>query len=76
MDSARTWLLGTIPLLLNRGAAGRHAHNALADGAGGRQTQSVSGAEWRSHFEGNLLGGVVMQQLGSLATALEVLRGL
>lgn len=70
---ARTWLLGTIPLLLNVALLGALL-TLLAP--------MVLVAGWRLAilalvaiaFSGNLLGGVVMQQLGPLASALEVLR--
>lgn len=70
---ARTWLLGTLPLLLNVALLG-----ALLT----LLSPMVLAAGWRLAilalvaiaFSGNLLGGLVMQQLGPLATALEVLR--
>ena len=70
---ARTWLLGTIPLLLNVALLGALL-TLLAP--------MVLVAGWRLAilalvaiaFSGNLLGGLVMQRLGPLATALEVLR--
>jgi hypothetical protein len=70
---ARTWLLGTIPLLLNVALLGALL-TLLAP--------MVLVAGWRLAilalvaiaFSGNLLGGPVMQQLGALASALEVLR--
>ncbi|MFL5802406.1 MAG: hypothetical protein ACJ8CR_11795 [Roseiflexaceae bacterium] len=69
----RTWLLGTIPLLLNVALLGALL-TLLAP--------MVLVAGWRLAilalvaiaFSGNLLGGLVMQRLGPLASALEVLR--
>jgi hypothetical protein len=70
---ARTWLLSSIPLLLNVALLG--ALLLLL-------APMVLSAGWRLTilalvaiaFSGNLLGGPTMQRLGSIATALEVLR--
>jgi hypothetical protein len=70
---ARTWLLGTIPLLLNVALLGALL-TLLAP--------MVLSAGWRLAvlalvaiaFSGNLLGGPAMARLGPIATALDVLR--
>jgi hypothetical protein len=70
---ARAWLLGSIPLLLNVALLGAML-TLLAP--------MVLPSGWRLTilalvaiaFSGNLLGGPMMQRLGSIATALEVLR--
>ena len=70
---ARTWLLGSLPLVLNVALLGAML-TLLAP--------MVLPSGWRLTilalvaiaFSGNLLGGPTMQRLGPIATALEVLR--